>query len=179
MAHFSRSSERVESRGLHGGGRRGQGWPSPSVLLCRGLGTRAHTQLCFVTVTRPRSQALLVAERPPPADKWSLVQLPLGNLEARTVDDSVSLKHAHMPCFQASVFSVSLLAFSPMKREKKEKHSQAPSSLPVCFLDRKCGNQIPVFWQPHVPPDSPLTALALKLMRSPFPVPVLHLPRTR
>lgn len=61
-----------------------------------------------------------------------------------------------------------------MKREKKEKHSQAPSSLAVCYLSRKSGNQIPVFRQPHVSPDSPLTALVLKPMCSPFPVPVLH-----
>lgn len=98
----------------------------------------------------------LVAERSPPADKWSLVQLLLGNPEARTVDDSVSLKRTHRPCFQASAFSVSLPALPPMKKEKKEKRSQVSSSLPVCFLDRKFGNKIPV-WHPRVPPDSPLS----------------------
>lgn len=95
------------------------------------LGTMAYTQLCFVTLTF--LVALLVAERPPPADKWSLVQLLLGNLEARTVDDSVSLKRAHRPCFQASAFSVSLPALPPMKREKRKNVPKCPL-LPPCLL---------------------------------------------
>lgn len=110
MAHCPHLGRGQRVRGCMVGAGRGQGWGGAGPPPMWRLGTRAHTQLHFVTVTPPAVGHSWWQRDPPPADKWSLVQFPLRNLEARTVDDSVSLKRAHMPCFQASVFSVSLLA---------------------------------------------------------------------
>lgn len=88
-----------------------------------------------------------------PVEKWPLWQ-PARKPEAQTVDDSVSLRHTQMSCFKVSIFSISPLAFSPLKRGAGEggDNPQAPSSYTV---QSSLGSATKRFFSPSIPTPRP------------------------
>lgn len=121
-------------------------------------------------------QTPLAGRGHPPVEKWPLLQ-PTRKPKAQTVDDSVSLRHAQTSRFKVSIFSISPLAFSPLKRGAGVRGT-IPQHPPPMLSTSSLGSATRRFFSPSIPTSLKtfLMALALRLLYGPFLVPVLHLP---